>query len=313
MKQTKSSMSMQKSQTSAMAEALKRAPTTSSSSAFSSMRSMVGDVSVQSILRLVMANFSTGLLIVASFLIGMLWTEVRYLKNGGAATAATTGTTTTTTQAAQQAVTLTQDQVKKLFTKGRIMFGDANRKLLFVEVSDPSCPFCHIAGGKDPELNKQSGGQFLLKADGGTYIAPVPEMKKLVDEGKASFLWLYAPGHGSGEMGTKAMYCAFDKGKFWQVHDLLMSNAGYNLLNNTVKNDKAQVDTLAEFLKSAMNPADLKDCITSGKYDGRLAEEYAVAQSIGYQGTPYFLVNTKQFPGAFSYEQMQADVTAALK
>jgi hypothetical protein len=68
MKQTKNSMSMQKSQTSAMAEALKKSPATSSlSSGMSSVRSMVGEVTVQSILRLAMANFSTGLLIVAAF------------------------------------------------------------------------------------------------------------------------------------------------------------------------------------------------------------------------------------------------------
>lgn len=268
--------------------------------------------------KLLISHFGSIVLIVASFLIGMLWTEVRYLKQGGAGlgaqipTTVPTTTTTTTTQGKTQ-VNLTMDQVKALFVKGRIMFGDANKKVLFVEVSDPSCPFCHIAGGLNPELNKQSGSQFLMKVDGGTYVPPVPEMRKLVDSGKAAFLWMYSPGHGSGEMGTKALYCAFEKGKFWQVHDLIMTNAGYTMMNNVVKNDKAQVDTLADFLKSAMNPKDLKDCIASSKYDAKPSEDTQTAAQIGYQGTPYFLINTKPFAGAYSYEQMQADVTAALK
>ena len=84
-------------------------------------------------------------------------------------------------------------------------------------------------------------------------------------------------------------------------------------MNNVVKNDKAQVDALAEFLKSAMNPKDLKDCIASGAYDAKPAEDTQAAAKIGYQGTPYFLINAKPFAGAYSYEQMQADVTAALK
>jgi len=265
------------------------------------------------VVKLLVSNFGTVLLIVAAFLIGMLWTEVRYLKQGGVGGGAKTPTTPTAAQAQPAQTQLSIDQVKALFVKGRIMFGDASKKVLFVEVSDPSCPFCHIASGLNPELNKQSGGQFLMKADGGTYVPPVPEMRKLVESGKAAFLWMYSPGHGSGEMGTKALYCAFEKGKFWQVHDLIMTNAGYNLMNNVVKNDKAQVDALAEFLKSAMNPKDLKDCIASGTYDAKPAEDTQAAAKIGYQGTPYFLINTKPFAGAYSYEQMQADVTAALK
>lgn len=75
---------------------------------------------------------------------------------------------------------------------------------------------------------------------GGTYVAPVPEMKRLVDEGKAAFVFIYTNGHGNGEMGTKAMYCAHEKGNFWPVHDKLMSSEGYGLLNDVVKNDKTK-------------------------------------------------------------------------
>lgn len=276
-------------------------------------QSMKPMLSLPALMQMIVSNFGTLLLIVAAFLIGMLSTEVRYLKKG----VGTAGTGTQ--QAVQQApqppagVTLSMDQVKGLFTKGSIMFGDPNKKLLIVEVSDPSCPFCHVAAGKNPELSKQMGAQFTGKADGGSYVPPVPEMKKLVDSGKAAFLWIYSPGHGQGEMGTKALYCAFEKGKFWQVHDLLMSNAGYDLLNNKVKNDKAQVDVLAEFLKPAMNPSDLKSCIASGKYDAKLAEDTQIAQKIGYQGTPYFVLNTKTFSGAYSFADMQSTVDQALK
>jgi hypothetical protein len=88
-----------------------------------------------------------------------------------------------------------------------------------------------------PELNKQVGERFTLTADGGTYKAPVLEMKQLVDEGKAAFAWFYSPGHGAGELATQAMYCADEQGKFWEVHDLLMTSEGYELMNETVKND----------------------------------------------------------------------------
>lgn len=240
------------------------------------------------------------------------YVKIQNLEKG---TTATTPTTQQPQAAGQQPVQpqVTMDQVKGLFDKALIKFGDKNKKLLMVEVSDPSCPYCHAAAGKNKELSSQIGPQFKLVSDGGTYIAPVEEMKKLVDSGKASMVWLYQNGHGNGELGTKAMYCAFEKGKFWQVHDLLMSNAGYEMLNTTVKNDKTKIGALADFLGKAMNSSDLKSCLESGKYDSRLTDEAAVANSIGVQGTPGFYLNTTNFAGAYSWTDMKTVADAALK
>lgn len=208
-------------------------------------------------------------------------------------------------------VVVTQDQVKALFNDKQLAFGNKDSKVLFVEFSDPSCPYCSIASGKNPNLNKQAGAQFLMAKDGGTYIPPVPEIKKLVDAGKAAFVWVYANGHGNGELGTKAMYCADEKKKFWEVHDLLMSDAGYALLNETVKNDVSKADVMAEFLKSAVPVADMKTCLASGKYDSRLVEDMAIAKQFGFSGTPSFFVNTTRFGGAYSFKDMQDAVNKA--
>jgi len=219
-----------------------------------------------------------------------------------------TGTPTTT-----PAPTVTIDQIKSLFTASdSIKFGDANRKVLFVEFSDPSCPYCHIAGGKNPELNKDAGSTFLLVKDGGTYLAPVEEMKKLVDEGKASFFWGYTDGHGNGLMGSEAMYCSYEQGKFWPVHDLLMSKEGYSLLNDSVKNDRTKSGELSEFLKSAIDPAFMKSCLDSAKYSQKLQSDQQLAATLGVSGTPGFFVNTQNFAGAYSYKDMEASVKTAL-
>lgn len=276
------------------------------------MASLISKNDGKSIVGLVTSNIGTLLMVVAAFLIGMLLTENRYLKAG---TPSAAPTTTTTQQAAGQPATptVTLDKIKELFTAGNNMkFGDEKKKVLFVEFSDPSCPFCHVAAGKDGEVNKQMGDRFKLAADGGTYVPPVEEMKKLVDAGKASFVWVYSPGHGNGEMGTKALYCAFEKGKFWEVHDLLMSNAGYNLLNNDVKNDKSKSGQVADFLKPAIDASFMKSCIDSGKYEARIASDTALAVQYGAQGTPGFYVNTTNFAGAYSWTDMKSAVDAAL-
>src|SRR3989344_4001643 len=207
----------------------------------------------------------------------------------------------------------TMEQLKKLFTKDYLSFGDAKRKVLFVEFSDPSCPYCHAAAGEDPELNAQIGTQFKLDTDGGSYIPPVREMKKLVDEGQASYVMLYRNGHGNGILATQAFYCAYDQGKFWEVHNLLMNNAGYTLINDTVKNDKANIPQLVDYLSSVIDPNYLQGCLESGKYESELTRDSKVGDGFNIGGTPGFFINTTNFPGAYSFTDMKSVVDAALK
>lgn len=244
-----------------------------------------------------------------AFFSGTLWQKVKSLEKGGSGT-----TTAQPTAKAQPTVSLST--IKGLFDKDLVKFGDKDRKVLFVEISDPSCPYCQVAAGLNPELNRQvdpTNDTFKLVSDGGKYLAPVPEMKKLVDSGKASFIWIYSPGHGNGEMGTKALYCANEKGKFWEAQDLLMTKKGYDLLNNTIKNDKTRAGDLATFLKSAVDSAFLRECLDSGKYDARLASDTQIASSLGFQGTPDFFVNSTNFAGAYNWTDIKSTVDAALK
>ncbi len=242
-----------------------------------------------------------------AFFSGTLWQKVKNLEKGG-------GTIAQPTANAQPTVSL--ETIKGLFEKDLVKFGDKERKVIFVEISDPSCPFCQVAVGLNPELNRQidpTNNRFKLVSDSGKYVAPVPEMKKLVDGGQASFIWIYSPGHGNGEMGTKALYCANEKGKFWAVQDLLMTKKGYDLLNNTIKNDKTKAGDLATFLKTAVDSAFLKECLESGKYDARITGDTQLAATLGFQGTPHFFVNDKAFPGAYGWTDMKTAVDTALK
>lgn len=244
--------------------------------------------------------------VVLAFFVGTLWERVKTLEKGGA-------TSQTSQTGGAQTATVDLKTIKSLWDKNLIKFGDTNRKVLFVEIIDPSCPYCHVAGGQDPEIATQIGTQFKYASAGGAYQPPVTEMKKLVDSGKASIAFIYFPGHNNGEMGMKALYCAYDQGKFWEAQDLIMSNAGYNLQNTTVKNDKTKSQVVADFLKGVTNVGDLKKCLDSGKYDGRLTDEQNLASSLAVAGTPGFFINATRFDGAYSWSDMKATVDAALK
>lgn len=252
-----------------------------------------------------------------AFMVGVLWQKVSNIEKTGVTAGGTA-----------DVPTIAMDELKELFNKDFIKFGDASRKLLFVEIADPSCPFCHAAAGADPELNKAMGAQFTLVSDGGAYVAPVKEMKKLVDSGKASYAYIFYPGHGTGEMAMKAMYCAHEQGKFWEVHDLVMSQAGYRIQNGIdenqkpvttviVGNEKEKSGDMANFLAEAIDKDFMKSCLDSGKYDDRLAADTAAGQELSKYfgqnfGTPAFFINTKTFGGAYNWNDMKSTADAAL-
>lgn len=251
-------------------------------------------------------------IIIAAFFLGSLTAKVQYLEKASSE-AKVTGATNQAAQAQPQAAqppapTVDINTIKALFTDKHIMIGNKDSKNLLVEIADPSCPYCSIAAGHNAELNKQAGNQFMLVADGGTYIPPVPEMKKLVESGKAAFVWIYSPGHGNGEMGTKAMYCAHEQDKFWPVHDKLMTKEGYDLLNNLVKNDKTKSQDVANFLSDVFDANQMKTCLDSGKYDTRTSQDTTTASSLGVNGTPGFFVNATKFAGAYSWKDMESAV-----
>lgn len=257
--------------------------------------------------------------LILSFVVGVLWQKVSSLEKGA-------GNTQANQTAGAQTASVDISVLKGLWDKNIIKFGDIGKKLLIVEIADPSCPYCHVAGGADPELAQAIDPKFKYVSAGGVYQPPVTEIKKLVDSGKAAFAYLYFPGHGNGEMAVKALYCAYDMSKFWEVHDLLMSDKGYALQNGTdssgkavkgltiVGNDKSKSGVLADFLKSAADPKTMKDCLDSGKYDARLADEQNIsASTLGVTGTPGFLFNTTRFDGAYSWTDMKTVVDSALK
>ena len=193
-------------------------------------------------------------------------------------------------------------KVNDLFAdKTNIILGNPDAPIKFVEFSDTSCPFCHVAAGVNPELSKQMNPSFVSVEDGGTYVPPVLEIKKLVEQGKAALAWIYTPGHGNGELGTLALYCANDQGKFWEAHDKLMSNEGYALVNEKVKNDRTKFADVATFLKGDLDSKKLQNCLESNKYEGRIAGDPQIASSFGYGATPTFFINDKVVEGAASW------------
>lgn len=239
-------------------------------------------------------------LVVGAYFLGVYKTQSEMLAKAPTQAAQVAGTDTA--QPVQQPLQL--EKVEALFAdNNNLVLGKRDAKIKFVEFSDTSCPYCHVAAGKNAELNKQINPRFVTVENGGTYIPPVVEIKKLIDEGKAALAWFYTPGHGNGELGTLALYCANEQGKFWEAHDLLMNNDGYDLVNEKVMNDRTKTGEVATFLKNVVDQNKLKSCLDSKKYEERIVSDPKVASGFGYGATPTFFINDKVVEGAASWTE----------
>jgi len=240
-------------------------------------------------------------LVVGAYFLGVYKTKTEYLAKAPAQVAQVAGA-----EAAQPPVAkpIDLEKIKALFNdESNIILGSKDAKIKFVEFSDTSCPYCHVAAGKNPELSKQINPRFTAVENGGSYVAPVTEIKKLVEEGKAALTWIYTPGHGNGELGTLALYCANEQGKFWEAHDLLMNNKGYALLNEQIKNDRTKFPELTAFLKSSVDATKFKSCLDSKKYEPKITSDPQIASGFGYGATPTFIINDKVVEGASSWTE----------
>ncbi|MFH1244306.1 MAG: thioredoxin domain-containing protein [bacterium] len=245
------------------------------------------------------------LLVAGAYFLGVYKTKTEFLEKG-----VTAGETAQQGEAQPTAPTSVDlAKIKEKFDGKHITFGDRDAKTVITLVSDPSCPYCHIAGGLHPELNNTST-QFKLVKDGGTYVAAVPEIEKMVKAGEASFIFLYSMGHGSGELATQALYCAHEQNKFWEANDALMTKAGYDLLNDVVKNDLTQSAKVVKLLGKAVDGGKLQTCLDSKKYVGQPAEDMAFVQELAAPaagfGTPTFFVNDKVVEGAQPWSAIEA-------
>lgn len=219
-------------------------------------------------------NFGSVLLVVAAFLIGMLFTEVRYLKKASQPNPA---------QAAQapqpqepEAAPLTDEAWKELInTKPAFEMGDKNAKVTIVEFTDYQCPFC---------------ARFFQQ----THKAIVEEYIKT---NKARLMVFDYPlgFHPNAKPASEFARCAGEQGKYEAIHDALFAqqDAWANLTG------EALTAKFEEMLKTAGgNVGPAIACLKEGRYSKAVDEAFALGGKVGVSGTPSFIINKELVVGA---------------
>lgn len=238
---------------------------------------------ISKVLRINVVYLLGFLLIVASFLIGVLITKVSYLENNSGGIVTTTGTDDTDTP--------TQPVGPVDVDMGHLpVLGNKDAKVEIVEFSDFQCPFCKSLF--DDTLSQ-------IKSE-------------YVDTGKVKFAYRQFPLtsiHPNAQGAAEASECANEQGKFWEYHDTLFTNqADWESLTSTDIQNK-----YVEYAGNlGLDTNKFSSCIISNKYADKVKEDLDEGTKIGVDGTPATFINGIRISGAVPFADFKAEIEKAL-
>ena len=221
------------------------------------------------------------LLIIASFLIGVLITKVQYLE-GGTSTTVQTGQEGQPADSGAQAPTGPVD-----VSVGHLpVQGDKDAKVTVIEFADFQCPFCK-------QWFEEVGPNLI---------------KDYVDTGKVKFAYRHYAFLGQESTDAAlASECANEQEKFWEYHDYLFNNQkGENQGAFSVENLKQFAATLG------LNTGQFNTCMDSKKYADNVTKDQEEGTKAGVNGTPATFVNGLLISGAAPYSTFKETIEQEL-
>ncbi len=160
--------------------------------------------------------------------------------------------------------------------------GAEDAKVVIIEFSDYTCPYCaKFATEVEPKILENYGD-------------------------KVKIVFRNFPVHGeTAYFAAEAANCAGERGKYWEMHDMLFENQREWIGNNSKVYDYAQ--------QLGLNVDEFKACVESGKYREEVEKDLQDGISYGVTGTPTFFINGKMVVGYRTYEQFAALIEEELQ
>ena len=227
------------------------------------------------------------LLIIAAFLIGVLFTKVQYLEKNQTGSLAAAPSQQAGAQPNQPQAPV-PGQKQNIDVGHLPPLGNKDAKVKIVEFGDFRCPFCD---------------QFFKNTE--------PQIKKdYIDSGKAVFYFRHYQFLGPASVvAGNAAECANEQGKFWDFHNYLYENQPSETDTSMYTTDK--LTQIAGTL--GMNTSQFQSCLSSTKYQKNVDEDLAAGQKAGVTGTPTIFINGLPIVGAQPYSAFQTVIDQELK
>ena len=167
-----------------------------------------------------------------------------------------------------------KDNADQIFRSSQdLVAGNPNGKVTMVEFFDYNCGYCKRA---------------------------MPDVMRMVEEDKDLKLVLKEfPILGPGSLvAAKAALASKKQGKYWDFHLAMLGREGH-----------VEADTVMEVAQSVgLDVQKLKADMESEEIGKILEANMSLAQKLGIQGTPAFIIDETLIPGAIGYEALASSV-----
>ncbi|MFH0836254.1 MAG: DsbA family protein [Candidatus Micrarchaeota archaeon] len=155
--------------------------------------------------------------------------------------------------------------------------GNPDAKVMIVDFSDIGCPFS--------KASRDNLKQILIDYPNDVVL----------------YFYSFSP-HQNAREAHEGLECARLQGKFWEFHDIAFANNG-NLTHSDLLNYADEI---------GLNVAEFGDCLDSNAAQAFLNADYAEAEALGVDGTPFMYINGVPYVGYGPYESFKAAVQKAL-
>ena len=109
------------------------------------------------------------------------------------------------------------------------------------------------------------------------------------------------------QWAAEASECAAEQDAFWEYHDFLYEN------QNGENRGAFSQDNLKQFAgQLGLDEDAFNQCLDSGKYTDIVQQEKQMAQQLGVQSTPTFVINGRPVVGAQPFESFQQVIESIL-
>jgi protein-disulfide isomerase len=108
-------------------------------------------------------------------------------------------------------------------------------------------------------------------------------------------------------LSAEASLCAADQNFFWEYHDLIFTNYSTGNTGGYSESNLIDFASLLDLDQAAFNA-----CLSGGEQSDLLLQIRADASASGVTGTPSFLVNEKLMGGNIPFDDLSAEIEAAL-
>lgn len=150
--------------------------------------------------------------------------------------------------------------------------GPDTAPVTIVEFSDFECPFCSRVTPTLTQVHDTYG-----------------------DKVRIVFRNFPLPIHPSAPKAAEAAACAFELGKFWEMHDAMFADQK-GLAIDGLKAKAAAV---------GLDAAKFDECLTSGRMASKVQADLEAGRAAGVNGTPAFFINGRDLSGAVPFEQFK--------